>query len=324
MNISEMAARNGRMFPEGVALVERGLTREVRRQITWKQFDERINRIANGLIGRGIKKGDCVMNWMMNSINWLEAYLGILRAGALAVPLNHRFTIPDVKYCLDVVEPKAIIFDEQFTDQIEAVVKPFNSVKSGNCIVVGEEVPAAMERFEDLIAQSSSRPVEMEINDEDPCAVYFTSGTTGPPKPILLTHKNMESIAITGVVHGLRKPGDIFIILKPLYHAGDKMLWFGSLILGGPAVIQRGKITPQVIVEAIHEERITMVMLLVPWVLDILAALDRGEIKKEDYDLSSWRLVLFGAQPVPPHLVRSFKEHFPHVEYEVYYAANSR
>ena len=319
MNVSDMLKRNGRVFPQEIALIERDPDKNLRRHITWRQFDGRVDRIANSLIKRGVGKGDRVLQWMMNSINWLEAYLGILRAGALAVPLNHRFTVPDVKYCMDVVEPKAIIFDEQFADQIEAVVKQFNSVKSGNCIVVGEGVPSAMERFEDLIAQSSSGPVEIEINDEDPCAVYFTSGTTGPPKPILLTHKNMESIAITGVVHGLRKRGDIFIILKPLYHAGDKMLWFESLILGGPAVIQRGKITPQLIVEAIYEERITMVMLLVPWVRDILAALDRGEIKKEDYDLSSLRLVLFGAQPVPPHLVRSFKEHFPHVEYEVYY-----
>jgi len=95
----------------------------------------------------------------MNSINWLEAYLGILRAGALALPLNHRFTIQDGKYCLDAVESKAIILDEPFTDQIEVVLGQFNSVWSGSCIVVGEEVPSAMERFEDLIAQSPSGPV---------------------------------------------------------------------------------------------------------------------------------------------------------------------
>jgi len=319
MNVSEMLKRNSRMFSQEVALIERQPDKNLRRQITWKQFDERVDRIANGLIDRGVRKGDRVIQWMMNSINWLEAYLGILRAGALALPLNHRFTIQEVKYCLDVAEPKAIILDEPFTDQIEALLGQLNSVWSGSCIVVGEEVPSAMERFEDLIAQSPSRPVEIEVKDKDPCAIYFTSGTTGPPKPILLTHKNMESTAITGVVHGLRKPGDIFIILKPLYHTGDKMHWFASLILGGPAVVQRGKITPQVILKAIHEERITMVMLLVPWVQDILVALDRGEIKKGDYDLSCWRLVLFGAQPIPPHLVRSFKKHFPHVEYEVYY-----
>ena len=319
MNISEMAARNGRMFPEGVALVERGLTREVRRQITWKQFDERINRIANGLIGRGIKKGDCVMNWMMNSINWLEVYIGILRAGAWAVPLNYRFTIQDVKYCMDIVEPRAIIFDDQFAHQIEEMFKQSRSMVSENCIVVGEKAPPAMKRFEDFVGESSSESVETDIRDEDPCALYFTSGTTGPPKAVLLSHKNLECIAITQVAHGLRKPGDVYVIFKPLYHAGDKMNWMSSLILGGPAVIQKGKITPKIILQAIHDERITVIMMLVPWARDILAALEKGEIRRGEYDVSSWRLVHFGAQPVPPNLVRSFKEQFPHVEYEVNY-----
>jgi len=319
MNLSEMVARNGRMFPEGIALVERGLTREVRRQITWKQFDERINRIANGLIGRGIKKGDCVMNWMMNSINWLEVYLGILRAGAWAVPLSYRFTIQDVKYCMDIGEPRAIIFDDQFALQIEEMFKQSRSMVSENCIVVGEKAPSAMKRFEDFVGESSSESVEIDIRDEDPCALYFTSGTTGPPKPILLTHRNLECVAVTQVAHGLRKPDDVYVIFRPLYHAGDKMNWMSSLILGGPAVIQKGKITPKVILQAIHDERITVVMMLVPWAQDILAALEKGEIKKGEYDVSSWRLVHYGGQPVPPNLVRSFKEQFSHVEYEVNY-----
>jgi acyl-CoA synthetase (AMP-forming)/AMP-acid ligase II len=286
----------------------------VRRQITWKQFNERINRIANGLMARGVKKGDCMMSWMMNSINWLEAYLGILRTGAWAVPLSYRFTIQDVKHCMDVVEPKGIIFDEKSTDKVEAVIRPPSSTNRYHYIVVGEKAPSNMERFEDFIEESSPAPVEVEISDEHSCALYFTSGTTGPFKSVVLTHKNLECIGITGVVHGLRKPGDVFIILKPLYHTA-KMQWFPSIMLGGPAVIQKGKITPRVIMEAIHEEKVTVVPLLVPWIRDILTALDNGEIKKEEYDLSCWRLMTCGSQPVPSNLIRSFKEKFPHIQY---------
>lgn len=317
MNISEMVARNARMFPDTVALIEREPNKKRRMQITWKQFDERVNRIANGLIARGIGKGDRVAHWMMNSINWLEAYVAIIRTGALAVPLNFRFTSQDFKYCMDVAEPKAVIFDEQFSDYVKPIRDKFFPMN--NYIVVGENAPPNMVHFEDLIAESSSQPVEIEISDEDPCGIYFTSGTTGPPKPILLIHKNMECSAITEVAHGWRKPGDIFILLKPLYHLGEMTHWLGSLILGGCAVIQRGKISPKIILEAIHEERGTFLMLLVPWVQDILTALDTGEIKREEYDLSCWRLVLFGAQPVPVLLVLRFKEKFPHVEYEVIY-----
>ena len=96
-------------------------TRIFRKEITWKQFDERANRLANALITRGVGKGDRVLHWMMNSINWLEAYFGIVRTGAIATPLNFRFTERDFKYCADVAEPKAVILDEWFCDKVRSV-----------------------------------------------------------------------------------------------------------------------------------------------------------------------------------------------------------
>jgi acyl-CoA synthetase (AMP-forming)/AMP-acid ligase II len=319
LNVSEMLKRNGRMFPQEIALIEREPNKDLRKHITWRQFDERVDKIANGLIDHGVGKGDRVIQWMMNSINWLEAYLGILRTGAWAVPLNYRFTLREFEYCRHIAEPKAIIFDEQFVDRIESTIKPSSQMGHDLYVVVGEKAPPGMERFEDFVEESSSTAVETNISDDDPAALYFTSGTTGDPKPILLSHKNLECVAITQVVHGLRKPGDVFVIFRPLYHAGEKMQWLASLILGGRAVIRKGKITPQVILETIRGERVTVAVLPVPWLLDILTALDRSEIRKEEYDLSCWRLVLYGAQPVPPHLVRRFEEKFPHIEYEVNY-----
>jgi len=317
MNISEMLKRNGRMHPHDIALIERVPTKDLRKEITWKQFDERVNRLANGLIAHGVGKGDRVLHWMMNSIGWLEAYLGIVRTGAIATPLNFRFTEKDFKYCADVAEPKAVILDERFVEKVRAISHPL--LPDQKCIVNGEAVPMDMERFESVIAESDSSPVKTEIGDEEPCGLYFTSGTTGVPKPILLTHKNMECAAITEVVHGLRKRGDIWVTLKPFYHTGDWIHWLASLILGGRSVIQGDRITPQAIFEAIHEERGTVAMLLVPWLQDVLTALEIGEIRVEDYDLSCWRLVLLGTQHVPPNLVQRWKEKFPHMLYEVNY-----
>jgi acyl-CoA synthetase (AMP-forming)/AMP-acid ligase II len=317
MNISEMLKRNGRMYPHHIALVERVPTKNLRKEINWKQFDERVNRLANGLIALGVGKGDRVLHWMMNSISWLEAYFGIVRTGAIATPLNFRFTEKDFKYCADVAEPKAVILDERFVDKVRAVSHPL--LPAQKCIVNGQALFSGMENFEDVISESAPSLVEVEVGDEEPCGLYFTSGTTGVPKPILLTHKNMECAAITEVVHGLRKGGDIWVTLKPLYHTGDWIHWLASLILGGRSVIQGDRITPQAIFEAIHEERGTVAMLLVPWLQDILTALETGEIRVEDYDLSCWRLVLLGTQHVPPYLVQRWKERFPHMLYEVNY-----
>lgn len=317
MNISEMLARNGRTHPDHVALIERSSKADERRQVTWKEFDDAVNRIANGLMAKGIRKGDKVLHWMMNSINWLQAYLGIVRTGAWAIPLNFRFTGPELKYCVDVAKPKAMILDEEFVTRVEEVRDGLTSIR--DYIVEGQKAHRGMEPFEVFASEASSEPVSVEIFDEDICGLYFTSGTTGTPKPILLTHKNMECAAITEVVHGLRHPEDIFIILKPLYHTGDKIHWLSSLILGIPAVIQRGKITPRAIFEAIHDERGTVAMLLVPWIQDILGDLEKGSLNKEDYDLSSWRLVLLGAQPVPPSLVQRWNSLFPDMQYEINY-----
>jgi len=98
------------MYPDDIALVERVPAEKKRREITWKQFDEGANRIANRLMEKGICKGDKVVHLMMNSIDWLIVYFGIIRTGAWVVPLNFRFTGADIKYCIDVAEPKLVLF----------------------------------------------------------------------------------------------------------------------------------------------------------------------------------------------------------------------
>ncbi len=316
MTITEMLARNARMYPDDSALIELKPSQGLRKEITWKEFDERVNRVANALISRGIGKGDKVMHWMTNSINWLEAYFGILRTGAWAVPLNFRFTSQDLKYCADIVEAKVMILGEQFIERVEAIRSQLPMIK--HYILEGKPQPEYMEDFERVIGKSSPQPVEMSLEDDDGCGLYFTSGTTGAPKPILLTHKNMECAAITENRHHYQTHEDNYILIPPLYHTGAKMHWFGSLIVGGRATLLT-EVSPQYIFEAIHKERGTIVWLLVPWAQDILWALDKGELKKEDYDLSCWRLMHMGAQPIPVSLIRHWKQYFPDMQYDTSY-----
>ncbi len=312
-----MVARNARMYPDEIALAELRPSEGMRKEITWRGFDERINRFANALVDRGISKGDKVIHWMMNSISWLEAYFGIIRGGAWAVPLNFRFTSQDLRYCADIAEAKAMILGEEFTERVEAIRSQLSTIE--DYIYVGQTVPEGMEDFEDMISNSSPKPVDVGLKDEDECALYFTSGTTGAPKPILLTHKNMECAAITENYNHCVRHSDNFLLLQPLYHTGGKMHWFGSLIVGGRATLLGGRLTPQNILEAVHKERATKVMVLVPWIQDILTALDRGELRKEDYDLSCWRLMHSGAQPIPASLIKRWKEYFPNMQYDTDY-----
>jgi len=316
MTISEMLARNARIYPEDIALIEIKPSEQLRREITWKEFDEKANRVANALISMGVGKGDKVIHLMFNSINWLEAYFGIIRTGAWAVPLSFRFTSRDIKYCVDIAETKVMILGEEFVNRVEDIRSQMPTIK--NYIVVGGKKVQGMENFQSLVDSSFPESPGVVLEDEDACGLYFTSGTTGEPKPILLTHKNMECMAITESHHHYQTHEDNFILLPPLYHTGAKMHWFGSLIVGGRATLLT-EISPRYIFEAVHNEGGTIVWLLVPWAQDILGALERGELKKEDYDLSRWRLMHIGAQPVPPSLVKHWKEYFPSMQYDTNY-----
>jgi acyl-CoA synthetase (AMP-forming)/AMP-acid ligase II len=314
--ISEMLARNAAIYPDDTALIELEPSKNIRKEITWKEFDERANRIANALIDRGIKKGDRVLHWMRNSVNWLEAYFGIIRTGAWTVPLSFRFTSYEMKYCADIAEARAMILGEEFIERVNAIRSQLPTIN--DYTVVSQNPSNDMDSFEDLISNSSSEPPNIELSVQDGCGLYFSSGTTGEPKPILLTHQNMVCAAITEQAHHYQKHEDNFVILPPFYHTGAKMHWFGNLIVGARSTILT-EISPPDIFEAVHQERGTIVWLLVPLVHDILLQLDNGGLRKEDYDLSCWRLMHIGAQPIPPSLVKRWKEYFPNMQYDTNY-----
>jgi acyl-CoA synthetase (AMP-forming)/AMP-acid ligase II len=313
IHIGEMLARNARMYPNDIALVERIAAEKKRTEITWREFDEKANKFANILKKRGVKKGDKVGHWMQNSIDWLVAYFGIVRTGAWVVPLNFRFTAEEMKYGADVAEPVAFIFDEEFTPRVESVKDQLTTVKSYIC--VGKNIPAFAESFQALMANGDATPLDTEITFLDPCCLYFTSGTTGQPKPILLTHHNMANACIVENMHHRQTKDDVFILLPPLYHTGAKMHWFGHFIVGSKAIILKG-ISPEWTFEAISDEGGTVLWSLVPWIQDILIKLDSGELKLSDYKLAQWRLLHMGAQPIPPALVKHWRDYFPAMQYD--------
>lgn len=318
MIITEILARNARMYGDEIALIEREPAKERRAAITWKEFDDMANRVANALLAKGVKKGDKVIHLMMNSLEWLPAYFGILRTGAWAVPLNFRFTAEDIRYCAEIAEASAMIFGEEFVDRLDAIKESLGTIK--DYVFVGPEDirPEYAEKFDEFLNSGSEENPDIPIGLLDEAGLYFTSGTTGTPKPILLTHKNMEFACVIENRHHNQTHEDNFLCIPPLYHTGAKMHWFGNFIVGARAVILKG-VKPQWILEAVSEEKVTIVWLLVPWAQDILIAIEKGELKLEDYQLDQWRLMHIGAQPVPPSLIKNWKKVFPHHDYDTNY-----
>ena len=200
MPITEILERNAREFGNDVALVEVNPeireTRRVtwkeyeliepnpvchyRREITWSVFNEKANRFANLLLSRGVKKGDKVGILLMNCLEWLPIYFGILKTGALAVPLNFRYTPEEIKYCLDLAEVDILVFGPEFIGRVEEIADEIS--KNRLLFYVGENCPSFAEHYDRLTANCASTTPYIELTDEDDAAIYFSSDTTGFPR----------------------------------------------------------------------------------------------------------------------------------------------
>lgn len=336
MPITEILERNAREFGNDICLVEinpdvqekRRVTwrdydlventslTSYRREITWSVFNEKANRMANLLISRGIKKGDKVGILLMNCLEWLPIYFGILKAGALAVPLNFRYVADEIKYCVELAEVDVLVFGPEFIGRVEEIVDEIDEKRI--LFYVGGDCPSFAEDYDKLSANCSSIAPNIKLTDDDYAAIYFSSGTTGFPKAILHKHRSLMHAAAVEQNHHGQTREDVFLCIPPLYHTGAKMHWFGSFLVGGKAVLLKG-VTPKTILETVSREGCTIVWLLVPWAQDILLAIERGEVKLEDYKLDQWRLMHIGAQPVPQSLIKRWKEIFPHHRYDTNY-----
>ena len=334
--ITQILERNAREWPNDVALVEinpqelekRNTTwREYsliesnpleafRSEITWEEFDRKANRFANFLLSRGLKKGDKVAILLMNCLEWLPVYFGILKAGCMAVPLNFRYTADEIKYCLELSDADVLVHGPEFTGRIEQIIDRIPRIRFS--VYVGDDCPSFDVSYKTMVGYCSSKAPAIPLSEDDDAAIYFSSGTTGFPKAIILRHRAlMHSCKVEQNHHGQTKD-DVFLCIPPLYHTGAKMHWFGSFLVGGKAVLLKG-VQPEWVLRAASEEKCTIVWLLVPWAQDILDAIERGDVKLGDYSLDQWRLMHIGAQPVPPALIKRWKSVFPKHDYDTNY-----
>ena len=336
MPITDLLERNAKLYGDEVALVEINpevqeplrvtwkeydliqptSSKPYRREITWGVFDEKANRVANMLLSRGLKPGQKVAILLMNCLEWLPIYFGILKTGAIAVPLNFRYSSEEIEYCVNLAEVDVLFFGPEFTGRVENTVLALGE----KCLLffVGTNCPTFAESYNEAVNNCSSIAPKILIEDIDEAAIYFSSGTTGFPKAILHNHTALMQSARMEAIHHGTTHDDVFLCIPPLYHTGAKMHWFGSLYTGSRAVLLKGT-SPKVILDVVSWEQCTIVWLLVPWCQDILAALDRGDLKLEGLKLSQWRLMHIGAQPVPPSLIQHWFDYFPTHLYDTNY-----
>ena len=337
MIITDFLERNARLYGSEVSLVEINPSEErdkavtwwdfnliesaspdapYRRELSWRDFDRRANRFANLLLSRGLKKGTKVALLLMNCLEWLPLYFGILKAGCVAVPMNFRYSSDEIKYCLDLADVEVLVFGPEFVSRMDTIEKEIPGVRM--LFYVGKDGPGYTEDCIRLTGFCSSSAPPIALEETDDAAIYFSSGTTGFPKAILHNHRALVHACRVEQNHHSQSRNDVFLCIPPLYHTGAKMHWFGSLLSGSKAVLLRG-VKPEWILRAVTEEKCTIVWLLVPWAQDLLDAIDAGQVDISKYRLDQWRLMHIGAQPVPPSLIKRWKGVFPHHQYDTNY-----
>jgi acyl-CoA synthetase (AMP-forming)/AMP-acid ligase II len=286
MVLGELAVQAARRNPSKVVF-------EGKRN-TFAEFNERVNRLANGLLSFG-RPGDKVAILSFNSTQVLEIALGLAKVGMVYTPINYRFTPHELPYVLNDSEASILFVGPEFIDTIESIRKELKNLKLMVPIEGQESQPVT---YEKLLQGSVIKEPEITVKEEDLYAIFYTSGTTGNPKGVMLTHKNVLSMLVNHIYHYEFGPNDVIVHIMPLYHTMQFTLALDHLYVGARSVITR-RFDPKEFLKLVEVEKGTNTTLPPAALLAILNELDTGK-----YDISSLRTIAYGGQVMPTEVLR--------------------
>ena len=281
------------------------------RRQTYAQLQDRVARLAAGLRGLRIKRNERVAIYGFNSDHFLEALCAVPWMGGVVNPVNFRWSLPEVIYSLNDSQSTTIFLDEHFAQHAKALMDGCPSLL--RVLYAGEGAcPDGLTGIESLIAANAPMD-DVEAGDDDLYGVFYTGGTTGAPKGVLLSHRNICTSALSLLAEGLVKPGAIGLHAAPMFHLADMMLTTCLLMRGGTHVVV-GTFKPDGVLALVQEHQITD-LLLVPAMLQALV--DHPTATTEHF--TAVRNVFYGASPASEALLKRAMAKMPHVEYSQVY-----
>ena len=282
MNLSNILPQAIKSDPEKKAVFYKG------KEFTYKQFSNRVGNLANSLLKYGISKDDKVAVLQKNCHYFLECYFGVMQTGAVLVPLNHYLSANELAYILNDSETELLIANTNFSKKVNDAL---NNIKQEIKIVwTGES-------YENFIANSDSNLPFVDIQEEDIAQIYYTSGTTGRSKGVILTHKNVYSHALCTIAELNLNNTDVWLHAAPLFHLADAWATWAVTLVGGTHVLV-SDFEPKKVCEAIEKQRVTLTNLIPTMYYRLV---NYPEINK--YDYSSLRVLMSGGAPISPNLV---------------------
>ncbi len=283
MILRDIARRNARRHPQRTAVVFGDIA------YSFKEFNERVNSIANALLDLGVGKGDRVAILSRNCHQYLELYFAAPKGGMVLVPLNWMLSGPELRYIINDSEANTLFVGQDYVETVNSIRPELKGVK--NFIAIGQP-SAGMTGYEDLVSRYPSSEPEVEVYEEDTAYLLYTSGTTGLPKGVLTTNRSIVETAINSIFSSHLSPDDVDMALFPLY-IGAQCFTLPHVYLGCSVIILNEP-TPQAILETIEREKVTIPFISGAHILALLQYPDRDK-----YDLSSVRRIVFGGAPLP-------------------------
>jgi len=280
------------------------------RRISYADFDQGVTRLANTLISLGVKKGDPVALLAYNGPEFAYAVFGVQRAGAVCVPLNYRLKTQELTYILEDSESKVILYGTQFSETVNSLR---GKTRLDRYICLSEEEAAD----KSLPAGSPPRYPQVEIEEEGPATLLYTSGTTGHPKGAVLTHKNLIWTCVSQAVEYGVSGADKVLITSPMFHTGAFFRFLTAVYLGNTICLME-QFDPVKFLEIIQEEEITFTS-LVPTMFIMVDQLP--ENVKNSFRTTSLRKYITSGSILPVDLVRRIQKLFPQAEIRDSYGA---
>lgn len=293
MIIPDYVEKNARLYPDKTAIkIAAG------RGCTFKEFRDRVYRLANGLVQMGIHRGDRVAVLAENCFEYPELYMGIAKAGGIITPLNFRFVPPEVSAITRESGASIFIVQSKYADSVRSLLPDMKSVRKVLCI---GDTPEGMLNYEKLISTSRAANPGIEIGMDDIFCLIHTGGTTGTPKLTMLTHRNLLNCATVFIIEMGLAYGDVFMVISPLFHTGAAWPLFWTFVLGNTFVILE-KFDALEMIKAVDENKVTASL----WMSQLVpSVINHPDVVAQKYDLSSLRIILVGAAVLPePHLRR--------------------
>ncbi len=302
LNCGEILTMNAILFPEKIG------ARDLVRSMTFKQWNDRSCRLANGLLSLGLEKGDRVGILAYNCVEWMEIYAATAKAGLIAVPINFRLAAPEVTYIMDNSEAKAMIFQDDFLGLVEEIRKDLQVEERRYIHFGGSRTPAGFTGYEELIGRSSSQEPSVYVAPEDTWTFMYTSGTTGKPKGAIRSHESYVIFYLINEVDFGFSREDTGLLVMPMCHVNSIFYSFVFTYCGGSVCVYNMKsFDPEHLLRTMSQERITFTSLVPTHYVMMLGLPDSVKGK---YNCDSVRKLLISSAPARKETKLAIMDYF--------------